>query len=88
MANTTSARKAARKIVRRTKVNQARLSRTRSYVSKLEEAIAGGDKKAALAALKVAESIVMRSAQKGIIPKTTASRTVSRLTRRVAKLGK
>ena len=88
MANTSSARKAARKIVRRTEVNKARRSRLRSFVGNVEEAIASGDRDKALAALKQAEPIIMRAAQQGIVHGNAASRKVSRLTGRVAKLGK
>jgi small subunit ribosomal protein S20 len=87
MANTKSARKAARKIARRTEINKARRSRLRSTVGKIEEAIASGDKTKALAAFKEAEPIIMRSAQKGVIHQNTASRKVSRLAQRLAKLG-
>lgn len=86
MANTTSAKKAARKIERRTKVNSARRSRIRSFVRKVEEAIAAGDKKAAQAALKQAEPELMRGVTKGVAHKNTASRKVSRLTKRVAAM--
>lgn len=86
MANTTSAKKAARKIERRTKVNSARRSRVRTSVRKVEEAIVAGDKKAALAALKAAEPELMRAVTKGIAHKNTASRKVSRLTKRVAAM--
>ncbi|HZS64673.1 MAG TPA: 30S ribosomal protein S20 [Xanthobacteraceae bacterium] len=88
MANTTSAKKAARKIARRAGVNQARRARMRSAVRKVQEAIASGDAKAAQAALKQAEPALMRAAQKGVAHRNTASRKVSRLTRQVAKLGK
>ena len=88
MANTTSARKAARRNARRTEVNKARRSRMRSYVGKVEDAIAAGDRDKALAALKEAEPILMRSAQKGIVHKNAASRKVARLNGQVAKLGK
>ena len=87
MANTKSAKKATRKIVRRTEVNKARRSRMRTYVRSVEDAIAGGDKAAAAAALKAAEPELMRAAQKGVIHDRTASRKVSRLAHRVAKLG-
>jgi small subunit ribosomal protein S20 len=87
MANTSSARNASRKIARRTKINQARLARARTFVGKVEDAIATGDKAAAAAALHAAEPEIMRAAQKGVLHKTTASRKVSRLTRRIAKLG-
>ena len=88
MANTSSAKKAQRVIARRTEVNKARRSRMRSYVGKVEDAIAAGDRDKALAALKEAEPVLMRSAQKGIVHKNAASRKVSRLAGQVAKLGK
>jgi small subunit ribosomal protein S20 len=88
MANTTSAKKATRKIARRTAINKNRRSRVRGFVRKVEEALASGDQSAALAAIKAAEPELMRAVQKGVLPKNTASRKVSRLTRRVAKLGK
>jgi small subunit ribosomal protein S20 len=88
MANTTSAKKATRKIARRTTVNQARRSRLRTSVRKVEEAITSGDRTAATAALKAAEPVIMRAAQLGIVHKNNASRKVSRLTQQIAKLGK
>lgn len=88
MANTTSAKKATRKIARRTQVNSARRSRMRTFVRSVEEAIAAGDAAKALAALRAAEPEMMRAAQKGVMHKATASRKVSRLTAQVAKLGK
>ncbi|MBI3435326.1 MAG: 30S ribosomal protein S20 [Proteobacteria bacterium] len=87
MANTTSARKAARKIARRTVINHARLSRARTSLRNVEAAIAAGDKAAAMAAMKIAEPDLMRAARKGVLHKATASRKVSRLTRRIATLG-
>ena len=86
MANTTSAKKAVRKIARRTAVNRSRRSKMRTFVRKVEEAIASGDASAAQAALASAEPIMMRAAQKGVVHKNTASRSVSRLTRRVKAL--
>ncbi|MDN5928627.1 MAG: 30S ribosomal protein S20 [Hyphomicrobiales bacterium] len=86
MANTASAKKAARKIERRTEVNKVRRSRVRSYVRKVEEAIASGDKEAAQAALVSAQPELMRAANKGILHENTASRKVSRLARRVKAL--
>ncbi|HZP76168.1 MAG TPA: 30S ribosomal protein S20 [Pseudolabrys sp.] len=88
MANTTSAKKATRKIARRTAVNQGRRSRLRTSVRKVEEAIASGDRTAAAAALKAAEPVIMRAAQFGVVHKNNASRKVSRLAHQVAKLGK
>jgi len=86
MANTTSAKKATRKIVRRTEVNKARRSRVRTFLRKVEEAIASGDKGAAAAALQAAQPELMRAAQKGVVHKNTASRKVSRLAHRIGAL--
>ena len=86
MANTTSAKKAVRKIARRAAVNRARRSKMRTFVRKVEEAIASGDGNAARDALATAEPIMMRAAQKGVVHKNTASRSISRLTRRVKAL--
>jgi len=87
MANTKSAKKASRKIARRTEVNKARRSRMRSSVRVVEEAIAGGDRQKALTALQSAEPELMRAAQHGVIHKKTASRKVSRLVAQIGKLG-
>jgi small subunit ribosomal protein S20 len=86
MANTSSARKATRKIARRTEINKGRRSRLRTFLRNIEEAIAAGDRGKAQAALKEAEPVIMRSAQKGILHRNAASRKVSRLNHRVAKL--
>jgi len=83
MANTKSATKAARQTVRRTAINKARTSELRTYVRKVEEAIASGDKNAAKAALAAAQPVLMRSAQKQVVRKKAASRKVSRLTARL-----
>ena len=87
MANTSSAKKATRKIARRAVVNGNRLSRVRRHVRKVDEALAKGDKAAAEAALKAAQPELMRAASKGVIPKKTASRKVSRLAARVKAIG-
>ncbi len=87
MANTKSAKKATRKIKGRTEVNQGRRSRMRTFVRGVEDAIKSGDKAAAVAALQAAEPVLVRAAQKGVVHKRTASRKVSRLSQRVAKLG-
>lgn len=87
MANTKSAKKATRKIARRTEINKARRSRMRSYLRGVEDAIAGGDSAKALAALKAAEPELMRAAQHGVVHRRTASRKVSRLTHQIGKLG-
>ena len=83
MANTSSAKKAARKSVRRREINKSRGTRLKTEVVKVEEAIKSGNKAAAASALKAAEPVLARTAQKGIIHKKTASRKVSRLTARV-----
>lgn len=86
MANTASARKMTRKIAKRTAVNKSRRSRMRTFVRKVEEAIATGNQQDALAALRSAEPEIMRAAQKGIVHKNNASRKVSRLAARVKAL--
>jgi small subunit ribosomal protein S20 len=83
MANTKSAKKATRVAEKRTEVNKARRSRVRTYVRKVEEAIASGDKSAAEVALKSAQPELMRGAQKGIMHSNTASRKISRLSARI-----
>ena len=87
MANTTSAKKATRKIARRTAVNKARRSRVRNFIRKVEEAISSGDQAAASTALRAAQPELMRAAGKGVLHANTASRKVSRLAQRVKALG-
>ena len=86
MANTTSAKKATRKIARRTAVNKARRSRVRGFIRKVEEAIASGDAAAAKDALQAAQPELMRGVTKGVVHKNTASRKISRLASRVKAL--
>ena len=86
MANTKSAKKAARQTIRRTEANKGRRSRMRGYARKVEEAIAAGDKAAAAAALKEAEHVLARTAQKGLVHRKTASRKVSRLAKRISAM--
>ena len=86
MANTPSAKKMVRKIAARTAVNTARRSRMRTFIRKVEEAIASGDKAAAATALKVAQPEIMRAAQKGVVHKNTSSRKISRLASRVKSM--
>jgi len=88
MPNIDSAKKRARQTAKRTAVNHARKGRLRSFTRKAEEAIASGDRDAALKALKAAEPELMRGANKGVIHKNTAQRKISRLTKRAAQLGK
>ena len=87
MANTKSAKKATRKIVRRTEVNRSRMSRVRTYVRRVEEALLAGDKAAAGEALKAAQPELMRAASRGVLHRNTASRKISRLAARVKSAG-
>jgi small subunit ribosomal protein S20 len=86
MANTKSAQKAARQTLRRTEVNKSRRSEMRTYVRKVEEAIAAKDSNAAAEALRAAEPKLARAAQKGIVHQNAASRKISRLAKRVKAL--
>lgn len=86
MANTSSAKKAARVIERRTVVNRARRSRMRTFLRKVEEALASGDAAVAAEALRVAQPEIARAAQKGVVKRNTASRKISRLAARVKAL--
>jgi len=88
MPNIASAKKRVRTTAKRTAINTARKTRVRGFIRKVEEAIASGDKAAALAALKAAEPEIMRAAQKGVIHRNAANRKVSRLAHAAAKLGK
>lgn len=83
MANSPSAKKRARQADRRTVINKARRSRVRTFIRKVEEAIASGDQGAALEALRAAQPEIIRGARKGILHRNTASRKVSRLHHRV-----
>jgi small subunit ribosomal protein S20 len=87
MANTKSAKKAARVAARRTAINKSRRSRVRTYVRKVEEAIATGDKSVAEAALRAAQPELQRGAQKGLLHKNTAARKISRLSARIRAIG-
>lgn len=86
MANTTSAKKATRKIARRMLINKARRSRMRTSIRKVEEAIASGQRADADAAFQEAAPQLMRAARKGILHRNTASRKISRLHHQIAKL--
>lgn len=87
MANTSSAKKMVRKIAHRTAVNAARRSRVRTFVRKVEEAIASGNADAAREALRTAQPELMRAVSKGVIHKNTSSRKIARLAARVKALG-
>lgn len=87
MANTPQSKKRARQAERRTAVNKARRSRIRTFLRKVEEAIASGDKDAASSALRAAQPEIMRGVSKGVFHKNTASRKMSRLSSRVKAIG-
>lgn len=86
MANTPQAKKRIRRNERRAEINGNRLGRIRTFVKKVESAIAGGDKSAAADALKAAQPELARGVARGVLHKNTASRKLSRLTKRVASL--
>lgn len=83
MANTSSAKKAVRKMTRQTLVNRSRRSRVRTFIRGVEEAITAGNQSEAAEALRLAQPEIIRSAQKGIFHKNTASRKISRMAQRV-----
>jgi len=87
MANSPQAKKRARQNLARFTVNKARRSRIRTFLRKVEEAIASGDKEAATAALRAAQPELMRGVTKGVFHKNTASRKMSRLSSRVKAIG-
>ena len=87
MANTPQSKKRARQNESRFTVNKARRSRIRTYLRKVEEAIASGDKEVAIAALRDAQPELMRGVTKGVLHKNTAARKMSRLSSRVKALG-
>ena len=86
MANNPGAKKAIRKIARRTEVNAARRSRVRTFLRRFETALTGGDAEQARAAFIEAQSELMRAVSKGVVHKNTGSRKVSRLAARLKKL--
>ena len=86
MANTPGAKKAVRKIARRTEVNTSRRSRVRTFLRKFEEALASGDAAVAKAAFVKAQSELMRAVTKGVVHKNTGSRKVSRLAAQLKKM--
>ena len=88
MANTLQSQKRARQTVRRTDVNKARRSRIRTFLRKVEEAIATGNAEAAAEALRAAQPELMRGVTKGVYHKNTAARKMSRLSSRVKALAK
>lgn len=87
MANTPQAKKRIRRNANRATINHARISRIRTFVKQVESALAAGDKKAAADALKMAQPELARGVSRGVLHKNTASRKLSRLSKRVAALG-
>ena len=87
MANTLQSKKRIRRNERRAEINKSRVSRIRTSIRKVEEAIAAGDKAVASEALKAAQPEIMRGVTKGVLHKNTASRKVSRLAKSVKALG-
>lgn len=86
MANTPGAKKAVRKIARRTEINTARRSRVRTFLRKFDEAVAAGDPAVAKEAFVKAQSELMRAVTKGVVHKNTGSRKVSRLAAQLKKM--
>ena len=86
MANTASARKRIRQTATRTERNKARMSRMRTFVKKVEEAISSGNQEAARAALQAAQPEMQRAAGKGVVHNNTVSRKISRLSARVKSI--
>ncbi len=86
MANTPQAKKRIRRNTNRAEINGARMSRIRSFLKRVETAIAGGDKTAATEALKAAQPELARGVARGVLHKNTASRKMSRLSKRVGAL--
>jgi small subunit ribosomal protein S20 len=86
MANSPSSKKRARQIERRTEVNKARRTRMRTFIRKVEEAIAAGEYAVAADALRLAQPEIMRGVSRGVVHKNTASRKISRLSSRVKAL--
>lgn len=83
MANTPSAKKRVRQLARKTDVNKARRSRIKTFIKKVEESILAGNGRDAVSALKIAQPEIQRGVSKGIFHKNTASRKISRLSKRV-----
>jgi small subunit ribosomal protein S20 len=86
MANTPQAKKRIRRNEKRAEINGNRIGRIRTFVKKVESAIAGGDKAGAAEALKAAQPELARGVARGVLHKNTASRKLSRLTKAVSSL--
>ena len=83
MANIKSAKKRILRAHKQGEVNRTRISRVRTYVKRVEQAILGGDAQKAKDALREAQPEIMRGAQKGVLHRNAAARTLSRLSARV-----
>jgi small subunit ribosomal protein S20 len=83
MANHPSAKKRHRQTLKRTAVNRARIGRIRTFIKKVEQAVASGDREAARSALRAAEPEIRRGVNKGVLKLNTASRRISRLSKKV-----
>jgi small subunit ribosomal protein S20 len=86
MANHKSAKKRIRRNAKRALINGARMSRIRTFVKKVETAIASGDAAVAREALRVAQPEIQRGVTRGVVHRNTASRKISRLAARVKAL--
>lgn len=86
MANLSSSKKMVRKIARRTARNRDQKSKMRTFIRRVDEAIAGGDKAAAETALRAAQPLIARAGRKGLMHKKTASRKVSRLAKQISAI--
>ena len=87
MANTPQAKKRIRRNANRATINHARISRIRTFIKQVESALEAGKKKEAAEALKMAQPELARGVSRGVLHKNTASRNLSRLSKRVAALG-
>ncbi len=87
MANLPSSRKRVRRNENRRRINHARKSRIRTFIKRVEKAVAAGDKAAAQAAFQQAEAEIKRGVTKGVLHKNAAARSVSRLAKKVKALG-
>ena len=88
MPNKASAKKRLRQTVKKTNENKNRKTRIKSFVKKVEKAIAQDDQATANEVLKTAQSEIMRGVTKGVLHKNTASRKISRLNSKVKSLKK
>ena len=86
MANTPQAKKRIRRNANRATINHSRVSRIRTFIKAVEVAIASGKKSEANEALRAVQPEIARGVARGVVHKNTASRKLSRLTRRVASL--